>query len=194
MEEPIVPPWEDKTRNPEWLRYQYHHLGKNIREVADETDSSPTTIRRRFGDYNIKTRTQGGYDKDAEWRDEDTLRTLYKEQGMSIDRIADKFDVGSTAIRKELVDSGIERRTFRGDRLPHFRTDEQGYENWYTQYNGGKNHVVRVHRLLATLMVDNISDLEGMHVHHSTNIPWMNMEDELEIMTPSEHSIHHNSG
>lgn len=71
-----------------------------------------------------------------------------------------------------------------------FRTDEQGYEVWNDAMSGGQQ-TVRVHRLLATLLVDDISELDGMAVHHTTSIPWLNIESCIEVMGHGEHSRLH---
>lgn len=69
------------------------------------------------------------------------------------------------------------------------RTGAQGYERFQVSIDG-ENHVVSVHRLLATLKHD-LSDFEGREVHHINNVPWDNRLENLELVTYEEHYARH---
>lgn len=73
------------------------------------------------------------------------------------------------------------------------QTDE--YEQWKCEAGPGKADTVLVHRLLATLQIDELDELEGKHVHHESEIPWDNRLNNLEVVTPQEHGeIHADDG
>jgi len=69
----------------------------------------------------------------------------------------------------------------------------QGYERWRCQASGTSDEVA-VHRLLATLKVDELSELDGKHVHHKSGVEWHNTLDNIEVLTPKEHRKRHASG
>lgn len=81
-------------------------------------------------------------------------------------------------------------KTRKDMRYNHFRTTKQGYEQVKNRHEGNE-YSIYVHRLLATLLVDDVKELDGMYVHHKKSIPWLNTLDEIEVMTPSEHSKIH---
>ena len=73
-----------------------------------------------------------------------------------------------------------------------FSYNGKGYEQWRCR-EGEKIQSVLVHRLLATLKVDELDELDGKHIHHKSHIPWLNTLEGIEVMEPSEHREHHRS-
>lgn len=70
-----------------------------------------------------------------------------------------------------------------------------GYEQWKCEAGTGKADTVTVHRLLATLMVDDLSELDGKEVHHKNGRRRHNTLENIEVVTPTEHSkIHSGDG
>lgn len=123
--------------------------------------------------------------KDAEWLQEQyiekdrTQESIAAECGVSgatIHYWRDKFDIGEP----ETAQFGMQ-------------TD--GYAQWKCEVGPGKADTVLVHRLLATLKVDELSELEGKHVHHKSGVQWHNTLENVEIVTPAEHGeIHADDG
>jgi hypothetical protein len=72
-----------------------------------------------------------------------------------------------------------------------FGIQTDGYEQWRCESGAAPADSVTVHRLLATLKVDELSELGGMHVHHESGVPWDNRLENLSVLTPSEHQGRH---
>lgn len=102
------------------------------------------------------------------------------------ERLRDKY--GSWNGAREAA--GLERNppNRQPDEFPSVYTElPGGYEQLYCRGDTSLHH-----RLLATLLVDNIEELRGKHVHHNNEIPWDNRLGNLTIMTPGEHNKEHN--
>ena len=67
---------------------------------------------------------------------------------------------------------------------PSFFVDNEGY-NIVTC--GVSKEQVRMNRLLATLMIDDISKLKSAHIHHINNIQWDDRISNLELLHEDEH-------
>lgn len=139
--------------------------------------------------------------------DEATLRHLYVERRLSMRDIEDETGHSDTTVYRRLKECGIETRdrtaalTTASRRKPaSFKTVPRGHEMWRTK-TSEETKGVFVHRLLAVAefgfeaVRDNI-------VHHgkeegklpACEIPWANWGKNLELMTASQHSNHHNPG
>ena len=131
-------------------------------------------------------------DTEQSWKDEETLRRLYIDEGMSGPEIAERYDVVASMVYSKMDWYGIERQNGgQSNRLPYasFRTNSFGYEVWES-YENKTGVTVQVHRLLAVSMFGSEA-VKGMHVHHDKPIPWLNCPDNIELMTPSEHTRYH---
>ena len=136
------------------------------------------------------------------WHDEEVLRELYLEKGLSANRVADRLGVDPSTINDVLEKYGIEKRgPFEGPsrRFHHlysrplaFRTQQDGYEVWTSQYEG-EQHTIQVHRLAAVAWFG-FDAVKNKHVHHEKPIPWLNVEWNLEPMDPREHISQHMKG
>jgi hypothetical protein len=121
--------------------------------------------------------------KDAEW-----LREQYIENDRTQESIASNCGVSDTTIYRWRDRFGIEEPETAQFGL---QTDE--YEQWKCEAGSGKADTVLVHRLLATLQIDELDELEGKHVHHESGVPWDNRLDNLQVMAPQEHrEVHAN--
>ncbi|WP_218055090.1 homing endonuclease associated repeat-containing protein [Haloparvum sedimenti] len=87
------------------------------------------------------------------------------------------------------------RREMSPSAVPYMRTEVNNYGHvvWRQKTSNQKNVSVPVHRLqyVAEHGIDSVS---GKHVHHKNGIPWDNRVENLEPMSPSEHSRHHGRG
>jgi len=137
------------------------------------------------------------------------LQKKYHKEQLSTYEIAELCDVTAPTIQSWIEKHGIEKRSrskaaeIRAEKYPHttnagaealsrnrsihpniFTHKEKGYE----RIQCGVDKVqISHHRLLATLLVDDISDLENKHVHHEKNIPWLNHLDNLQVVSAKEH-------
>ncbi|UPV73729.1 HNH endonuclease [Halorussus limi] len=129
---------------------------------------------------------------EPKYRDEEFLREAYCEKGLSQREIAARCGCSRGAIRHHMDKFDISPRSTRSpsDRPANFDTKENGYERWRCQA-GETDDYVYVHRLLATLKVDDLSELEGMHVHHKDGHPFDNRPDNIEVVSPAEHRQKH---
>ncbi len=125
----------------------------------------------------------------VKYRDGATLRELYWVRGMSISAIADVFDVVEWTIQKWLKKNDIPTRKPPSEKPPCYRTRNDGYECWNVKA-GDKNTTVRVHRLLA-VAEHGFDALDGREVHHKNGVRWDNRSENIELLSPSEHSSRH---
>jgi len=72
-----------------------------------------------------------------------------------------------------------------------FGLQTDGYEQWRCAAGDGPADTVTVHKLLATLQIDDLDELDGMEIHHQSGVPWDNRESNLEVLTPAEHRERH---
>jgi transposase len=126
------------------------------------------------------------------YRNEDVLKEMYIERGMSMLEIAREFDVMDGTIHQWLKRHGIETRS-REESIKragcNFRTNTNGYEEWYTDIDCERYHI-KHHRLLAVAKYG-VEYVKDMDVHHKNEIKWDNRFENIELMTVSEHrSLH----
>jgi len=154
----------------------------------------------------------------AEYLGEDKLRELYKKN--SENQLAQMFDVSRTAVKKALEFSDITRRGQSSAekhkwekmteeerekqvkaaheaarKIPRLDVSKRGYER--IRHGGDE---VKHHRLLATLLVDDLDELDGKSVHHKIPV-WpggpdevamaVNFLDNLQVTDHSDHMTHH---
>lgn len=181
------PLYRDKT----WLEHKYKVEGLNQREIAEECNSSQSAISEWLNRHGIPTGTGSGYSKDGPWRDEEELLNQLGEFGTAA-KVAENMGVSKSTISRWLDRHGIDfdgRKT----KIPKFTTRKEhdyAYEGW-SVYVDGSSTFVRHHRLLATLLVNDLEELKGKHVHHINEIPWDNRIENFELVTMAEHSRVH---
>lgn len=97
-------PW----RNEELLRQKYWDEEKTCDDIGEELGCSGHTISTWLRKHDIPTRTKNDYTS-GPWRDEDTLRELYKEKELTSYEIADKLGCSQNCVMEWLHRYGIER-------------------------------------------------------------------------------------
>lgn len=130
---------------------------------------------------------------DEAYKDEDTLRYLYHEQEMSLNDIATEFGMTIGGINYWMEKHGIAKRSPPGRTGVRFFTNRRGYELWRTEiWEDGERYSpgVFVHKLVL-VAEHGVDALRGMQVHHRNHIPWDNRPDNLELLTPEQHHLHH---
>ena len=124
------------------------------------------------------------------WDDEDLLREMYHDHGLTLREIADELGCDHTTVHRRMYEFGIERRrSERGrerDGFAAFHTRKDGYEYW-----SSKTCSVLVHRLVA-VAEDGFEEVATGVVHHQNQISWDNRPGNIEIL-PSHraHSKRH---
>jgi len=123
------------------------------------------------------------------WRDEDTLRRLYWDEGKSLHEVGDELDCNFATVAKWMEKHGIERRAKNGDEPPklcHISSRDRDYEGFALRDPDGSQLRVYHHRLLAVAEYG-FDAVVGNHVHHINNIPWDNRPSNIEVLSPSAH-------
>lgn len=184
-------------RDEETLRSLYWDQGLSQNQMAEELDCSRNTIRNWMKKLGVETRDDPW--ENRPYRDEDTLRSLYLDEGMTVEGIADRFDCSTSTIHNWMDHHGIDVRpreeSMKGRNVwwwkekALFEVSYDGYERWEDTY-GGATVKVRVHRLVAVAEYG-FEDVADKVVHHKNEIPWDNRPENLELMTPGEHTKHH---
>jgi transposase len=98
-------PW----RNEELLCQKYVVEGKSTTTIADEWDCGSTTVSSWLERHDINKRDRGGHPDDAPWKQADTLRRLYHEEGLTMPEIADKYNVAYSTINNAFERNGVEK-------------------------------------------------------------------------------------
>lgn len=188
-------PWRDA----DLLERLYHGEGLSGYEIADRLGCDQTTVskwRRRHGIELREEQKRPEVGENPPWRDREKMYELYVERKMSAREISDHLGnpVNPRTINSWLHRLGIPTRSYKESRIqatlksrkPTFYTDGFGYERWETRHRNEK-FVVKVHRLLAVSEFG-FDAVVRNHVHHKNGVRWDNRPDNIEVLTPSEHS------
>ncbi|MHC3380227.1 hypothetical protein [Haloarcula sp. H-GB5] len=132
------------------------------------------------------------------YQDIDVLCHFYHDEGMSTRDLGDKFGCDASTISNWLDKTGLDARTedwkVRLERASFTAADSGGHEHWKADDPDGTTRTVHVHRLLAVADGADPHDVfgeESTHVHHKSGIPWLNIEDGVEVLTVEEHNAVH---
>lgn len=189
-------PWRDESV----MRRLYIDERMTQYEIADELGCTQQTVWTWMNKHGIEQRRPGDTQAadprltDAEW-----VRREYKEKRRTSYDIAQELDCSRQAVLRWVHYHDIKPHSQAIHKFtihPTFDMDlRYGYERVTSQNYEGSELVssdrVTIHRLLGTLLVDDIGELDGMHIHHKNGIPWDNRLSNLEVVTPSEHRKAH---
>lgn len=124
-----------------------------------------------------------------DYRDESELRRLYIEKDMTMEEIADRFDVGVATIYRWMEKKNIERGGGKhiDHRVPIHVVN--GHIAWIIGKTGSSK-TIYIHRLLAVAEYG-FDAVCGMDVHHKNEIKWDNRPSNLKLLTREEHNRLH---
>jgi len=184
----MVEDYKDKDK----LKEYYYEKGKTLVEMTEIFGCSTTTISNWMDKYGLDRDVHAG-----PWNSKDKLEKLYVEEKKSIPEIADEWDCSHGVIWKWMDRHGIDRRSFSEAHVMSalkyrdiaYYINQQGYVIISTEYETERFELL-AHRLLAVAKYG-IEAIEGMHVHHKNHIPWLNYEDNIELLTPEDHARLH---
>lgn len=201
-----------KYKDKDWLKRQYSELGRGAPQIANQCGVTNTTIYDWLDRHEIETRGRDGANthrfgtSKSKHNDEDWLKEKYISENMTASAISDICGVHKSTIiaaierydiqkksRSESAKAAIRNANGRNNNnwneyVP-FALGSSGYETWQHRYEK-ERQTVMVHRLLAVSEYG-IDALDGMEVHHKSNIPFDNRPDNIELLTPEEHSSLH---
>jgi hypothetical protein len=130
-------------------------------------------------------------DKEA-WKDKELVNRLYHQRNMSAYEIADKLGCSYQPIYERIDKTRSQSNAMsisHAKKPTHYRTGENGYEEWKCNTNGEQKTVL-VHRLVAVAEYG-FDEVSGKVIHHDNRIPWDNRPDNLKPMTDSNHKAKH---
>lgn len=182
----------------DFLNREYKENKKSLEEVGEMIGGSITAVTGMMERHGIDSRNRSeasvvewdGMDEEERKKRLDPAHERTRELVDEGNHNLEEYWDGLTADeRKELTSPAHEanRVIYAG-----YRTSHRGYESW-RDGSGGSETVVKVHRLMASLLVDELSDLDGMHVHHENSITWDNRFDNLTVKPVHDHHKDHYS-
>ncbi len=127
------------------------------------------------------------------FKQEDVLRRLYCEEGMTDKKIANKFDVSRGTISywrdKFNIDSWSPEK-YASFRPASYRVSTLGYPCWDGSTND-KTIVCYVHRMLAVSEYGFDALDDYVDVHHKNGVKFDNRPENIEIVKKDEHRRKH---
>lgn len=129
---------EKRFHDPDVLRRLYHKKSMSLKEIGDSFGVHRRAIAYWMDKHNIDRRKMGSSNKRGYlYHNPDKLRSLYQDEGRTIEEIAKEHDIAPETVRKRMIEHGIERRD-RGER-PRDREDYHDESTLRRLYNGEGN-------------------------------------------------------
>lgn len=186
-------PWKDD----ELMLYLYDEEDYTFQQLGDLFGTTGGNISNWMKKHRADELREGldiEIPDDRPYDDEEVLRTLYLEEGMSQADIAAVLDCATGTVVKYLGQHGIEARSI-GEGISMARggsTDLYYYTRTGSGYELIKSgdKIVQAHRLQAVAYWG-FDALKDKVVHHKKEIPWLNTEDNLQLMSMEQHQDHH---
>lgn len=148
-------------------------------DTPDRASGRPESMHKdESGEYS--------FDVEKPWWDYDIMHHLYIEEKKSIKEIAEIVGCSFSHVQSCLKDLGIPARSKSEGllaRYPGVRLTfgNKGHERWTHL-----SKTIEVHRLAAVACFGKDAVI-GKEVHHKNGIGWDTREDNLELLTKSEH-------
>jgi len=127
-------PWRDK----EWLASEYE--SKSIEQIADENNTSPSTIHTWLKKHNIERREWGQRPDSNQYKDPEWLKEKYHHENLSGSEMADLCGTTKQTIYDWMRRHDIDRRDkstsakLRAEKYPHTQLSEEDIKkggNWW---------------------------------------------------------------
>ena len=125
---------------------------------------------------------------EEQYKNADWLEQQYVAKDRSQAEIAAECGVSQRTISNWCAKFDIKK-----PETAQFGRQTDGYEQWKCEAGPGSADTVLVHRLLATLKVDDLSELDGMEIHHKNGRKRDNRLENIEVLSPAEHRQRHAS-
>lgn len=181
-----------KYKDADYLEREYWENGKSLIQIGEECDCDEVTILQWMKKHDIPRRTPD-QEKGTAWKDEDTLRELYWDEGLTLEGIGDKLGCDGSTIATWMKRFDIPREKTPMEKPAYYDIDKDGYGRWKSKHNQ-QTYSLKVHQLLAISKgSDPYKVFSGgdYNVHHKNSIPWDNRPENIELLTKSEHSRRH---
>lgn len=133
----------------------------------------------------VKTR----YPDDSDHKDPNYLKKKYWIDGWSLHDIADDVGVGVGSVQYQFEKHDIPTRTSNKDKPCCVYTNKDGHEVAVSC-----SLKVGIHRLCAVAWFGWDKVVSNEEVHHHSEVPWDNREENLLPTTKSNHTRIHNTG
>lgn len=101
-------------KNRDWLQIEYRRKRKTIEQIAKECGVGSTTILSWMKKFEIERRDHSGKTKHARYKNKKWLQREYWDKGKTIDQIAKKCNIGTSAVLYWMEKFGIEKRDVGG--------------------------------------------------------------------------------
>lgn len=170
-------------RDEDVLRELYWGKGLSQNEVAEVLDCSQRSVSRYMEQHDIEVR-----DRSVDL-DQERLERLYIDEGLNQYEIAERVGCSQHHVSALMRKHEMDTRRRKLEKPAGLHTTNEGYVLSTSKLRGEKDYFP-IHRLLA-VAEHGFDALRGKVVHHKNHVPWANWPSNLKILTPSEHSTHH---
>lgn len=189
---PIGPSDVEFYKDEETVRYLRDEKGMSYSDLSALAGVSDSAVAYWWRKFETPDR---GFGEEA-YKDKGVLEQLYLDEEMGLVDVSNTLDCAMATVRNWLIKHDIPMRSYKEAKaIAHRDTrylvkfqpakSQGGHEVWYS--NSG---TFPVHRLQA-VSIFGTDAVKGMHVHHKNGIPWDNRDENLELLTPSEHHASH---
>lgn len=127
----------------------------------------------------------------------DWLREKYHDEGANLEEVADAAGVHRSTVHRKMIEYGIPRRSRghgcnppEGTAYAAPRTNRSGHRELEHNCTLGR-WTLMIHRLHATLLVDDLDEMEGKIVHHRNGCPFDNRLENYELVSSETHRERH---